>query len=486
MKSSIQYKILFSFSIVIFLVLASLIFVLQSTVDKNNEKVLNNEMIQTKKDLDVYLKQYFLINNMEANKTAFKVEGNNISQELSYKVGSNVVIYDKNGKIISDFANEYMKVDNSDLKRAIKGDIAYAINYMDNKVIVNLSYTVKGSKNDNIGIVRYSKDYTQVYNSNENIIYIVKIFSISMFLLIFVISFIISKQITKPIIELTNKSVQISKGNLDVDINIKSKDEVGQLGDNFKHMVEKIKSQINIIKRDRDALKEITEQKKIFFDNVTHELKTPITTILGYGEILKENGFTDKEFFEKGVSCIISESERLNRMVVELLELSKATSQDFTYYFSNIDFTKLIKNTCEEMNIKAKKYNILIKCLVEDNVILNGDNDKLKEMLVNILDNSIKYGNVNSTISVEMHKKNEVINLKIKDEGQGIPKEHLENIFQPFYRVSKKKSREKGSSGLGLAITKAIVEKHEGTIDIKSELGKGTTVNIKVFQNTSL
>ena len=258
-----------------------------------------------------------------------------------------------------------------------------------------------------------------------------------------------------------------------------SRDEIGELAKSFKSMVDTIKEQIVTIKKDRDALKELEMSRKIFFDNVTHELKTPITTILGYSQIIEENGFTDEEFFKKGISHVIQESERLNRMVVELLNLSKNTYKDFSYEFTPMDLSNILSVTCEEMIIKAKRYNMVIESKIEYGINIKGDKDKLKQVFINIIDNSIKYGYVNSTIKVRCYIKNNNAIIEVEDKGDGIDSKNIENIFQPFFRVNKKSSREKGGNGLGLAIVKAIVEKHDGKISVESKVKEWTKIIIE-------
>ncbi|MFA9397425.1 MAG: sensor histidine kinase [Clostridiaceae bacterium] len=308
--------------------------------------------------------------------------------------------------------------------------------------------------------------------------------ALTFYLLIFfidiVIALFVSKQITTPIEQLAKQSAEIADGNISKSIKINSRDEAEKLSIIINKMDEKNKSQIQIIKKDRDELRDNFEQRKVFFDNVTHELKTPITTILGYSQIIKDNGFNEKDFFDRGIEHIISESKRLDRMVGELLDYSKSISKDASYKFKNIDISPIIKNTSKDMNIKGKKYNILIECNADDELSINGDKDKIKEVLINLIDNSLKYGKVNSIIRVDAYLYLDNVILKVRDEGEGINEKDLENIFQPFYRVSKKKSREKGSNGLGLSITKAIVENHGGTIKVESKIKKGTTVTINL------
>jgi signal transduction histidine kinase len=120
---------------------------------------------------------------------------------------------------------------------------------------------------------------------------------------------------------------------------------------------------------------------------------------------------------------------------------------------------------------------------VKDNLYLNCDRDRLKEVIINLIDNSIKYGNVNSKIEVSAYKEHNTIFIKVKDEGEGISEENIEKLFEPFYRVSKKASRELGSTGLGLTIVKSIVEKHGGSIEIKSKIDEGTEVIIRFEEN---
>lgn len=477
MKYSIQNKILIWFSIIIFIGLTSLIFVSYKITEQNTDHIIQNEMIETKKNLDLYLKQYFLINNKKLNEKNLLSDADAISEELSQGVGNKVEIYTSKGEKVSNFLTTE-NISGDDLSKAVKGQVAYTMNYIGNKVIVSLSYPIELS-NSSIGIIRYRKDYSELYTYSYRFKYVINIFAVVIFIIIFIASIIISKQIAKPIIELTKSSEQVSRGNYDLNISIESRDEIGELASRFKIMVERIKEQIAIIKVDRDRLKEAQKQNKTFFDNVTHELKTPLTTILGYAQIIKENGFTDKEFFDSGTSYIINESKRLNNMVVQILELSTASSKDISYDFKKVNLSKLIKSTCKEMNIKGRKYNIVIASHVQEDIFIDGDSDKLKEVLVNLIDNSIKYGNVNSVVDVGAYCEDGYIYLKVKDSGVGIDEKHIKNLFQPFYRISKSESREKGSAGLGLSIVKDIVKKHNGYIYIQSKVNEGTQVTIK-------
>lgn len=483
MKYSIQLKILISFSIIIYLGLSALLFVSYKLTEQNDSNIIYHDMISAKKNMDQYLRQYFLLNNIEFSETALMSEAADISKQLSSATENRIDIYNLKGSRMSNNPEEQgSSADNRDLINAINGKISYAAYINGSNAKVSLSYPIQ--VNDSyIGILRYTKDYTQLFNNSKRFRTVINVFATCIFSIVFVVSIILSRQITKPIKKLTETSEKVADGNFDIQMEVNTDDEIGDLSNRFQMMVGRIKEQIEIIKEDRDILKKSQAQNKVFFDNVTHELKTPITVIMGYAQALKENRFSDEKLFDKSVTYILNESIRLNNMVVELLELSKTSSADFTYYFENMEVGRIVAQTCEEMKIKGKKYNIDIYCDIEDSLYINCDKDRIKEVLINLLDNSMKYGYVNSLIEVRAYKENNCVFISVKDKGEGIAEENVKKLFDPFYRVSKKASRDLGSAGLGLTIVKSIVEKHCGDIEIKSKIGEGTEVIISFEEN---
>jgi signal transduction histidine kinase len=435
-------------------------------------------MIETKRNLDIYLKQYFLINNMELSKKNFLLEAQEISSQLTTQIGNKVEVFDMEGKNISKSDVDSINQSKSeDIVEATKGNINYSAAMTAGRTIVNLSYPVFVN-NEVVEIIRYSKDYTELFNYSKNFKNISNIFAALIFFVILIFSLLFSKQITRPIKKLAEASEDVAKGNFEIDLKVNTKDEIGYLAERFNIMVGKIKEQIAIIKNDKDSLIKLQSENKTFFDNVTHELKTPITTIMGYAEAIEEMNLSDDSFYKKGLNCIIDESNRLNNMVIELLQLAKTSSNQFSYNFEDIDVGKVLINTCEEMGIKGKKYNINVVTSIGRDLNMYGDRDKLKEVFVNLLDNSMKYGDVNSNIYVNAYREDNQIFIRIKDLGEGISEENLSKIFEPFYRVNKKNSRQQGSAGLGLTIVREIVEKHGGNISVRSKLNEGIEVTI--------
>lgn len=400
-------------------------------------------------------------------------ESDSISRSLSRQEGNKVKIYPY------PLENDLHLPSDQDFSFALNGNTAYTINFSQGAVTATLSFPIQ-IENKIIGIMRYNKDYTDQFNSNKRFIFITCLFATSIFLAMLITSYFISRRIVKPIKGLIASSNEISKGNYDLDMDINSKDEIGELAGSFKVMANTVKGQIEIIEKDRDRIKEVQQQTKSFFDNVTHELKTPLTTILGYTQVIKENGFSDKAFFDKGTSYIIREGKRLNNLVIDILNVSRATSKSHDLNFQELDLTKMIRQACDEMRLEANKYDIVIEEAIKDNLIIRGDIHRLKEVITNIIDNAIKYSNSKSTITVTAFTKGSLTLITVKDQGIGIPEEDIKNLFEPFYRVAGNYPRRGGSTGLGLSIVKSIIEMHNGFIDIKSLVNHGTEVNISL------
>ncbi len=491
MNKSIQYKILLPFLLLIFIGMVSLIAVLYSINEQNTYQIISDDMIYARQNQALYLKQYFLVNNLEFDSASLAKESDTISRSLSLQESANIKIYpypiEKESHLSSD----------KDFSLASNGETAYTIDFSQNAVFATLSFPIQIDDNI-IGIMRYSKDYTEHFTNNKNFIVIIGLFSTSILLAMLIISYFISRQLVKPIKRLIVSSEEISKGNYDIDIDIKSKDEIGELACRFQVMANTVSDQIDVIKKDRDRLKEAQEQSKLFFDNVTHELKTPLTTILGYTQVIKENGFNDKAFFDKGTDYIIREGKRLNNLVIEILNLSKANSSSYVLNLQTLNLTNLLRQTCDEMRIESDKYKITIDDDIQDGLIINGDIYQLKKVFTNLIDNSIKYSQANcseakynktnyspanSPIKVTAISKNSLVFVTIEDNGIGIPEKDIDNLFEPFYRASNNNSKKDGSTGLGLYIVKSIIEIHGGTIKILSQINQGTEVNISLGGN---
>ena len=224
----------------------------------------------------------------------------------------------------------------------------------------------------------------------------------------------------------------------------------------------------------------LNNMRKEFVADVSHELKTPITSIMGYTDTLLEGEYdeqTQKEF----LGVIASEARRMARLVTDLLELSRIDSNKKRIKRESFDLGQMMKETQNKLAIELKKKKHQVENFVTADVPpVFADKDDIERVVLNILTNSIKYTPEGGLIKIYVGFVYNDAYIKIIDNGIGIPEEDLNRIFERFYRVDKARSRENGGTGLGLSIAKEILDKNGGSIDIKSEIGKGTEVVIKV------
>ena len=234
------------------------------------------------------------------------------------------------------------------------------------------------------------------------------------------------------------------------------------------------------------VVQDITEHVKLdnmrkeFVADVSHELKTPITSIMGYADTLLEGEYDDVTR-NKFLNVIASEARRMAKLVTDLLSLSKYDNNKIKPEKTEFDLGELVKKCQEKLEIEIYKKHHKVENLVTANVpLVYADKSGIERVVLNILTNSIKYTKENGTIKIYVGFVYNDAYIKIIDNGLGIPEEDLSRIFERFYRVDKARSRELGGTGLGLSIAKEILNQNNGSIDIKSEVGKGTEVVIRI------
>lgn len=247
----------------------------------------------------------------------------------------------------------------------------------------------------------------------------------------------------------------------------------------FKNEDERPDGVIAVIQDITEHVKLDNMQKELVAD-VSHELKTPITSIMGYADTLLEGGY-DAETQEKFLNVIASESRRMARLVTDLLTLSRYDSNKKKTQKESFDLGELVKRCQEKLAIEIKKKGHQVNSFVTADVpLVYADKDDIERVVLNILTNSIKYTHDNGEIKIYVGFVYNDAYIKIFDNGIGIPEDDLSRIFERFYRVDKARTREMGGTGLGLSIAKEILDKNGGSIDIKSKVGEGTEVVIRI------
>lgn len=235
------------------------------------------------------------------------------------------------------------------------------------------------------------------------------------------------------------------------------------------------------------VLRDVTEQARLermrreFVANVSHELKTPITTIKSYVETLLDGALDEPAVAQRFLSVVNEESERMSRLVSNLLQLSQLDSRQLHFDWREVDPADCARRALAKLEVAAARKDVALRLAAPPAALtVRADSDRLEQVLLNVLSNAIDFTPAGGSVSLEVRKAGPHAEIVVRDTGVGIPEEDLPHIFERFYRVDKARSRQLGGTGLGLAIARDIVTAHGGTIQASSRVGRGTTVTISI------
>jgi signal transduction histidine kinase len=278
------------------------------------------------------------------------------------------------------------------------------------------------------------------------------------------IHFLLSKILTRPLIKMKQATEELSNGNFEVKLPTLGKDELGDLSTSIQTLA----NDLETLQNDR------TE----FLANISHELRTPLTYVQGYTNVALRDNISETERKEY-LQIIQEESKTIVKLIENLFELAKIDENNFSIHMEKIHSTPFFLKIVNKITPAFKSQGVHLVLSAKKEFSFHGDPIRLEQIIMNLLDNSLKYSNANSTTSViiEQTESGKLV-LIIKDQGMGIPPDKLPHVFNRLYRIEKSRSRELGGSGLGLSIVKELVEAHGGHISIESEPGKGTSIRI--------
>lgn len=231
---------------------------------------------------------------------------------------------------------------------------------------------------------------------------------------------------------------------------------------------------------DRSALDAADRMRSDFVANASHELRTPLAAILGYVETLQDmNGEADAPTRHRFLSIIEREARRMQQLVIDLLSISRVEADRFRRPTTEVDLTAIVRHTIAQLqDSEAERPRYIVAAFDDAPLLMLGDAAQLGQLAHNIISNAMKYGRPRTPVTVELLREGARVRLSVSDEGDGIAPDHIPRLTERFYRVDEARSRSVGGTGLGLAIVKHIGERHQGQLDIASELGKGTRVSV--------
>ncbi|SFR56543.1 sensor histidine kinase [Anaeromicropila populeti] len=356
---------------------------------------------------------------------------------------------------------------NEILNKAFSGKTAYNAGNDDvyGRLMVRVAVPVMDAGGNVAGavmILSVMEGQKKVINRSQSLIWISSVVAL---IISVIVSTVFARQISGPISEMRKTALTLADGNYDIKTGLVKHGEIGQLAGAIDILSDRLK--------ENEAERKNIEQMRLdFFANVSHELRTPITVMRGYTEMLVDDVITDEAKKRKYYERMLLECKSMERLVGDLLILSKMQNPDFVIDAEPVNLVQVFEDIIRSARVIARKKNISIKMKQDTEcAMMHGDYDRLRQMFMIIIDNAIKFSKENGEILIEIESK-ELLRIRITDKGIGISGEELPFIFEKFYK-SKLRQNAQGS-GLGLVIAKQIAIKHGGTVDVESEVGIGT------------
>ncbi len=369
--------------------------------------------------------------------------------------GLRITLVGKSGKVIYDSTADASSMENHknrpEIKEAMEKGEGTAVRWSATSSLHTLYYA---EELDNGQILRIGKDSENIFQIMLNTISIVLILSVLVVLLCVFLSHILTKRLLAPIEKLAT--------NLD--------------GVNQDNIYDEIKPFIQTIKEQHINILNSAKMRQEFTANVSHELKTPLTAISGYAELIG-SGMADEKDAKRFAEEIHHSSDRLLILINDIIKLSELDCEDLEFDFEQVDLYSVAQGCLDMLDVQATKQDVTLK-LEGEHCIVVANHNLMDELLYNLCSNAVRYNNRGGSVTVTVKPVNGRVLLSVKDTGIGIQKEHQERVFERFYRVDKSRSKQSGGTGLGLAIVKHIVAQHNAEMTLESEPGKGTEIKI--------
>lgn len=486
--------------LVVFIASALLLnFILTNQLSQSMEDQIQSDLIKLRNNTEVYVHQVMLLEgspDLSDPETADRILPV-LLDELYTTSSFPLAFYDADQTLLLSTHPQLFTAETlpaAAFQKASTGSASYQLRY-DTESFCYAKFVMPVSISDKIqGYLLYHIDYTDLQLEKAATTRTVLQITIMVMASALLFSTLLLTHFTTPLGRLTaltsrfkekgvsSQELQTQKETLALKL-ARRRDEIGHLSQNYAEMLDTIQRQLNLIQQDRNRIFQLLSSKQAFFDNVTHELKTPLTTIQGYAQLIQDNGSSDPELLQVGLDHILNESARLHTMVLQLLEMSNVKNN---YELHPLDLTTLLVSVTEAMELKANRYQSHLKLTCPEHLPVRGQEDRLRQLVINLLDNAIKYGAPHEPIEISAGRRqydgtassasadqsakqpSEIVFLQVKNSGKGMTEQQTAHIFEPFYRVDKNYSREQGSSGLGLSICQKIAQEHQARIEVKS------------------
>lgn len=458
LKMGIQKRLVGSYLVVICLTVLILeIFLIVSVryyYFHNIERILTNQAELSAS----FFQQYFADEDLEKQSDRLlKGFANNSDAQVQIINTSGRLLQDSTGLQSDNIMTRY-----PDVQAAIKGQPGTwkGEDPWAQEAILAVSFPLQ-AKGVIMGEVRFITSLTETVNTINHIAVILICVGMLVIAIVTILGLLLSWTITRSIKDLKQAADKMTEGDFSVRVHKRYQDELGSLADTLNMMASRtLKSE---------------QLQNDFISSVSHELRTPLTSIKGWVITLKSNGVNNKHLLQEGLDIIESESDRLTCMVDELLDFSKLDNGRITIHLAPVNLTELLQHIGRQLGPRAARQGISLEVRVDETLpTIQADENRLKQIMINLIDNSLKFTALSGRILVQAHTAPGKVVITVEDTGSGIAEEDLENVLHKFYKGDHHGS----GSGLGLAISNQIIKLHHGELRITSKVGKGTSVRI--------
>jgi signal transduction histidine kinase len=454
MKNSIVFKL----SVTIVLLSFIMLFPLGFTINKMFSGFYYNELETELEELaDNYSK---LITSLEDPNVL------NMYETLAHMMNQEIFIVNQHGVVVvnSGFPGlaAGMKINENDFT-TIRNGHTLSEEYVEANTRERYLTIGKPIIRDNqfVGGLFISASVKGIYDSINRVEKMIILASIGSILVAFGLAFFLSRRLSEPLLKMEETTRKIAKGDLASRVHVGAKDELGSLAQAINDLA--------------IELQRYRSNRREFFANISHELRTPITYIDGFTNAIKKKLYKSEEEKKQMLQLIDQESKRMIKLVDDLFELAKMEEEKLSLYLEEIKISDVIEASIAKTKLKANEKAIELKISIRNTLPpIVGDRLRLEQIIINLLENAIRYTEEGKIEITAWQEKNNVC-LSIEDTGIGIPNKEIPYLFERFYRVDKSRSRNLGGTGLGLAIVKNLVELHQGEIHVESTEGEGTT-----------
>lgn len=396
-------------------------------------------------------------------------------KDSALRDNARVTVITKEGIVLADSEVQNVRemenhLSREEIKLALADGEGYATRHS-STLDLNMLYVAIASPTSDY-ILRMAVPYTSIFDYMKNVLPILILGIVISCAISSAVAVRFANTVAKPLNEISSELSKVKTHDWNFTFKTYKYDELNVISESTTKLSEEIRNHIEKLEFEKKVRQE-------FFSNASHELKTPITSVKGYAELLDQGFVKDEETKKDFIQRILKETDNMTNLINDILMISRLETNEAQVSFSMVRMSALVEEIFESLETIAADYQIKLEKSCEP-IVIEASEKQMRELLVNLMSNGIKYNRPGGKVFVRIGRESDEMFLIVSDNGMGVSKEDQERIFQRFYRVDKGRSKKMGGTGLGLSIVKHIVEFYDGKISLSSTLGEGSTFEVRI------